>query len=77
MRQTHRKLIGIVLLVALIAIYSLVATAIAAAKLADAPSWAHFLYFLFTGLLWVLPGMAIVSWMLKPDKPVDGPKEGK
>ena len=38
MRQTHRKLIGIVLLVALIAIYSLVATAIAAAKLADAPS---------------------------------------
>ena len=81
MRQTYRKLIGIVLLVALIAIYSLVATAIAAAKLADAPSWAHFLYFLFTGLLWVLPGMAIVSWMLKPDKPMNGlvdrPKEGK
>jgi hypothetical protein len=32
----------------------------------------HFAYFLVTGLLWVLPGMAIVSWMLKPDKPKEG-----
>lgn len=68
MPQSLRKLIGAIVLVALIAIYALVATTIAAARLADAPGWVHFLYFLFTGLLWVLPGMAIVSWMLKPDR---------
>jgi hypothetical protein len=28
------------------------------------------LYFLVTGVLWVLPAMAIISWMLKaPRKP--------
>lgn len=68
MPQTLRKLLGTVLLVALIVVYALVATTIAVAKLADAPGWVHLLYFLFTGLLWVLPGMAIISWMLKPDR---------
>ena len=68
MPQTLRKLIGTVALVALVIVYALVATTIAAARLADAPAWAHLLYFLVTGVLWILPGMAIVSWMLKPDR---------
>ncbi|MEC9342638.1 MAG: DUF2842 domain-containing protein [Pseudomonadota bacterium] len=71
MSQTLRKMIGTVVLVALIAVYALVATAIAAAKLAEAPAWVHFLYFLVTGLLWVLPGMVVVSWMLKPNRSGD------
>ena len=68
MRQRYRKMIGAFALVALIAIYALIATTIASAKLAHAPAWAHFTYFLVTGFLWVLPGMAIVSWMAKPDR---------
>ena len=68
MSQNLRKLIGTVLLVALVVIYALVATAVATAKLADAPGWVHLLYFLGTGVLWVLPAMWLVSWMLKPDK---------
>lgn len=68
MSTSLRKLIGTVLLVALVVVYALVATTIAAARLADAPAWVHLAYFLITGVLWVLPGMAIVSWMLKPDR---------
>lgn len=68
MSQTVRKLIGTVLLVALVVIYALVATTIAVAKLADAPGWAHLLYFLLTGLLWIVPAMGVISWMLKPDR---------
>jgi len=68
MPQTLRKLIGTVALVALVVLYALVATTIAAARLADAPGWAHLVYFLVTGVLWVLPAMAIVSWMLKPNR---------
>ena len=68
MSVSLRKLIGTVLLVALVILYALVATTIAAARLSDSPGWVHLIYFLVTGVLWVLPGLAIVSWMLKPDR---------
>ena len=71
MSQTLRKLTGTVVLIILVVVYALVATAIAAARLADAPAWQHLMYFLVTGLLWVLPAMAVISWMLKPDRKRD------
>ena len=67
MPQRLRKLIGAIVLIALVIVYSLVATAIATAKLADASPWTHLLYFMVSGLLWVLPAMAVISWMQKPD----------
>lgn len=69
MTQSIRKLIGTVLLVALVIVYALVATAIAAARLADSPWWVHTLYFLLTGILWVVPAMLLIRWMMKPDPP--------
>ena len=68
MSQNLRKLFGTVLLLALVIIYALVATAIATATLAESSAWVHLAYFLFTGVLWVVPAMVIVSWMLKPDR---------
>ncbi len=68
MSQSLRKLVGAVLLVLLAVLYALVATAIATARLADAPGWVHLLYFLFTGVLWVLPAMWLVSWMIRPPR---------
>ncbi|GHC79135.1 DUF2842 domain-containing protein [Limoniibacter endophyticus] len=58
-----KKLIGTVLLVALVVIYAIMATAIAVAQLAESGPVAHMLYFLTTGLLWVLPAMGIIKWM--------------
>lgn len=63
-----RKLIGSILLVALVVIYALVASAVAVARLGDAGAWAHLAFFFFSGLLWVLPAMWIVSWMSKPGR---------
>jgi hypothetical protein len=60
-----KKLIGTVLLVLLVCVYALVATAIATARLADAPGWAQALYFMVTGILWVVPAMFIISWMVR------------
>lgn len=71
MPQTARKLIGTVLLLVLVVVYALVATAIASARLADSPGWVHMLYFLFTGVFWVVPAMFVVSWMLRPDRQGD------
>lgn len=59
-----KKLIGSVLLVALVIIYALLATAIAVARLADAGPLVHFAFFLVSGLLWVLPAMVLIKWMM-------------
>jgi len=68
MPQTLRKLIGTVLILALVVLYALVATTIATHKLADSSGLIHLLYFLFTGVLWVVPAMFLIKWMQKPDK---------
>jgi hypothetical protein len=59
-----KKLIGTFILVALVIVYALVATAVAVAQLAEAGPLIHMLYFLLTGLLWVLPAMLVIKWML-------------
>lgn len=64
-----RKLIGTVLLIALVIIYAMVATLVAVAQLAESGPLVHLAYFLLTGLLWVLPAMVIIKWMVKVPKP--------
>lgn len=66
-----RKLIGTVLIIILVLVYALVATTVASATLGESPWWVHLLYFLFTGLLWILPAMLIIKWMEKPARPRD------
>lgn len=65
-----KKLIGTVLLIALVIVYAVVATLVAVAQLAESHWLVHLAYFFFTGLLWVLPAMLIIKWMA-------GPKPGK
>ncbi len=61
-----KKLIGTVLLVLLVIVYALAATAVAVAQLAESSAVVHLLFFLFSGLLWVLPAMLIIKWMAGP-----------
>jgi hypothetical protein len=66
-----KKLIGSILLVALVIVYALAAVAIAANRLADAGPIAHLVFFLVSGLLWVLPAMLIIKWMQHEPRPRD------
>ncbi|MGN6303703.1 MAG: DUF2842 domain-containing protein [Mesorhizobium sp.] len=59
-----KKLIGTVLLVALVIVYAIVATIVAVAQLSESSPVVHLLFFLFSGLLWVLPAMGIIKWMI-------------
>ena len=68
MPQTFRKIIGAILILVLMALYAVLATTFAAANLVDSAAWVHLLYFLLTGLLWILPAMVIIRWMLKAKK---------
>ncbi|MFL0694852.1 MAG: DUF2842 domain-containing protein [Agrobacterium tumefaciens] len=64
-------LIGTILIILIVSVYALLATTIATATLATAPWWAHLLYFLLTGLLWVIPAMLVIKWMAGPFKKKD------
>ncbi len=63
-----KKLIGTVLLILLVIVYALVATTVAVAQLSQSGPLVHLAFFLFTGLLWVLPAMGIIKWMILPPR---------
>ena len=63
-----KKLIGSVLLLALVIIYALAATTFATYRLAESSGWVHLAFFALSGLLWVLPAMGLISWMEKKPK---------
>ena len=58
-----RKLIGTILLLALVIVWALVAMALAQAPLIREHAIASFAYYVIAGLGWVLPAMPIVAWM--------------
>jgi hypothetical protein len=64
-----KKLIGTVLLIILVIVYAVVATTVAVAQLAESGPLAHFLFFLLSGLLWILPAMGIIKWLILEPKP--------
>ena len=64
-----KKLIGTILLVALVIVYALAATTIAAGRLAESGPVVHFIFCLVSGLLWVVPAMGIIKWMVHEPRP--------
>jgi uncharacterized protein DUF2842 len=61
-----KKFIGMFLIVILVIVYALMATTIATYRLAESAWYVHFLYFLVTGVLWVVPAMFLIRWMERP-----------
>lgn len=61
-----RKFIGTILIVVLVVVYCMLATAVAVGALGASPWWVHLAYFVLTGLLWVVPAMFIIKWMAGP-----------
>lgn len=63
MHPRLRSLIGTIVIICLVVVYAVVATAIASAALAQSPWWVHLIYFVLSGLLWILPAMLVIKWM--------------
>lgn len=61
-----KKLIGTIAIVVLVILYALIATSVASAYLGQSSGWVHLAYFALSGLLWILPAMAIIKWMAGP-----------
>jgi len=62
-----RKLLGTFCLLVLVAVWALLAMALAQIMLASTNSLIAWLYYVVAGLGWVVPAMPLVSWMSRPD----------
>ena len=71
MPQRLRKLIGTVVLVVFIIVYSLTAMTIAAAKLPGTSGLVQLVYYAVAGLMWAAPAAGLIWWMQKPDRVAD------
>jgi Protein of unknown function (DUF2842) len=67
MRARTRKLIGTVLLLALLAAYVALAGAVGLGRVAESGPLATLGYALLAGLAWVLPAGLLIRWMQGPD----------
>ena len=64
-----RKLIGAVALLLLVAVWALLAMAVAQFPVIKANGLIEVLYYVVAGLGWVLPAMPLIRWMSRPDAP--------
>ena len=64
-----RKFVGTIALLVLVAVWGLLAMALAQSVLTDINGFVAALYYIVAGLGWVLPAMPLISWMARPDNP--------
>lgn len=67
MTQSHRKLVGNVLMLGLLVVYCVVVVSIYLNGLEGAAWWILILFFAVAGLLWFFPATMIIRWMARPD----------
>ena len=67
MTMRTRKLVGAVLLLLFLSAYALVAMLVAVALQVNGSKVAELIYYVVTGLLWVVPAGWLIKWMQKTD----------
>lgn len=67
MQARTRKLIGTVVLLVFLALYTWAAAVIGSGRITLAPHWAQLTYFVAAGLAWVVPAALLIRWMQRPD----------
>ncbi|KQT50747.1 hypothetical protein ASG43_05575 [Aureimonas sp. Leaf454] len=58
-----KKFIGAIVLIVLVVVYAIFATAFATVYLGEANGFVHLAYFLVTGMFWIVPAMVVIRWM--------------
>ena len=67
MRQRQRKLLGTVILLVFLAVYSAVAALAGAGLLPDSSKLLQLVFYVVAGLAWTLPAGILIKWMQRPD----------
>jgi predicted membrane channel-forming protein YqfA (hemolysin III family) len=68
MRQTHRKLVGTVVMIVFVCVYALVAMALAQGRITEASKPVQTIAYIVLGLVWVLPLLPLIKWMERKDE---------
>ncbi|AMJ59563.1 DUF2842 domain-containing protein [Bosea sp. PAMC 26642] len=68
MTQSHRKLIGTVVILVFVCVYALVAMALAQGRITEAPKLWQTVAYVALGLAWVLPLLPLIRWMERKDE---------
>jgi len=68
MTARTRKLIGLLMLLALVAAWVLLVASFAPLAFARVPPGLGFVVYAVAGLGWVLPAMPLIRWMQRPDR---------
>ncbi len=68
MKIRTRKLIGAFALLVLVAVWSLLAMALAQSVLTDINGLVAVIFYVVAGLGWVVPAMLLIKWMARPDE---------
>lgn len=66
-----RKLIGMIVMVAFVVLYALLAMMLAATRLPGSPIWVQTIYYAVAGLAWTVPCALLIRWMQRPDEAPD------
>lgn len=61
-----RKLVGTVLTVTFLIVYSLLAMSLAVRLLPGTSGWTQLAFYSVAGLIWIIPVGALVAWMQRP-----------
>lgn len=68
MTKRNRKLIGAVIMLTYGILYALIATALADSRITEEGIVIKTIFYIVTGLAWILPLMPLIRWMEKPDQ---------
>ena len=68
MRQTHRKLIGTVVMIVFVCVYALVAMALAQGRITETSKPVQTIAYIVLGLVWILPLLPLIKWMERKDE---------
>ena len=67
MRRRTRKLFGTLFMLVFLAIYALLAMALAESRIQEGSNTVRLVVYTVLGLAWVLPLLPLVRWMQRPD----------
>jgi cation transporter-like permease len=72
MKDRTRKLIGTVALLLFLAVYTVLALAVAVVlQVSTTDKWVELAFYIIAGLIWVVPAAGIVSWMSRSSSDPD------
>ncbi len=67
-----KKLIGTLIIIMFLVVYCLAVMVLAVNILPDANAWIQTIFYMFFGLLWVVPVGALITWMQRPPEGANG-----